>query len=173
MTDRRDPEGKPPGDDIKQEISDTLAEAVADQAEKAKARSEATAPRDRASSPLAWTAVVVLFGVSLYLWFGSPSWLEPAPPEPLPPTFQEAGLRMEIFHQALNVEDFLEGEGRLPSTLVEAGDSSDVQYERLDDRRYRLWLDGSAGIVEYISTDSLELFLGDAEGMIREGGWVR
>jgi hypothetical protein len=173
MTDQREPEDKPTGEEIKQEISDTLAEAVQDQAEKAKARSEASVPKERGSPPVAWAAVVLLSILSLYLWFGSPSWLEPAPPEPLPLMFEDAGLRMEIFHQALNVEEFLEVEGRLPSDLAESGDSSDVQYERLEDQRYRLWLEGSAGAVEYVSTDSLELFLGDAAERVREGGWTR
>ena len=82
MTDPTDPGAKPAGDDIKKEIADTLAEAIQDQAEKAKARSEAAAPRDRRSAPSAWVAVVVLSIASLYLWFGSPSWLESPPPEP-------------------------------------------------------------------------------------------
>lgn len=113
---------------------------------------------------------MLLMGLSGYIWFGSPSWLASGP-APISPALAEAGARMEIFHEALLVEDFIEAEGRLPTDLIEAGDSfPEVQYQQVDPTTYRLTLAGPGGEVEYVSNDSLELFLGEAEQVIRTGG---
>jgi hypothetical protein len=80
-------------------------------------------------------------------------------------------MRMEIFQSALVVEEFLENQGRLPDGLEEAGEpEAEVQYEALDGETYRLSLAGPHGSLEYVSSDSLELFLGDAVQIIRTGG---
>ena len=80
-------------------------------------------------------------------------------------------MRMEIYLQALKVQEYLRDEGRLPNSLAEAGDPfSPVEYERMDRRSYRLWLQGPAGIVELTTADSLEAFLGDARQVIGGGG---
>ncbi len=64
---------------------------------------------------------------------------------------------MEVFQQALLIEEFLENEGRLPNDLSEAGDPfSEVEYNRIDARAYRLGFAGQGGRVEYVSTEPLE-----------------
>ena len=115
-------------------------------------------------------ALGILTLLSLYLWFGSPSFLATGLVEPIPPALEEAGLRMEVHLQTLNVEEFLQKEGRLPNSLSEAGDPfTVVEYERLDRRTFRLWAPGPAGIIEYASGDSLELFLGETKAVILRG----
>ena len=152
-------------------LADAVAEVMKDQAEKALVREEALAPMDRRPSATPWIALGVLTLISLYLWFGSPGFLSPAPPDPLSPTLEEAGLRMEIYLQALKVQDYFREEGRLPNSLAEAGDPfSPVEYERLDRRSYRLWLQGPAGLIELTAADSLEAFLGNAREVIGGGG---
>ena len=122
------------------------------------------------TSPRTWVAFLLLSVFSGYLWIGSPSWLQPTPPDPMAPALEEAGLRMEVFLQALLIEEFRDQEGRLPNSLSEAGDPfSEVEYIRGNSQDYRLTFAGPGGAVEYASTDSLELFLGDAPRIIREG----
>ena len=134
-----------------------------DQKAKKEARRKARTPRPRQAGPLKKGALALLVLISLYLWFGSPEWLSTEGDNPVRPELAAAGVRMEVYLQALRVEDFLAREGRLPSSLAEAGDAfSDVGYERLDGQRYRLAMTGAGKVVSYMSSDSLELFLGDA-----------
>jgi hypothetical protein len=152
-------------------MADALADVLQDQAEKSeRLRSPGGSGGKKKASPAKWVLLVVFSSLSAYIWFGSPTWLESGPP-PIPPALVEAGIRLEIFQQALLVEDFLDAEGRLPKDLTEAGDPyAEAEYEQVDPTTYRLALAGPEGIVEYVSRDSLELFLGDAEMVIRTGG---
>jgi len=78
---------------------------------------------------------------------------------------------MEVFNQALLVEEFRDREGRLPNSLFEAGDPlSEVDYRVVNGQVYRLAAESETGRVEYTSSDSLELFLGDAAWTIKGGG---
>jgi len=154
-------------------MADALAEVLKDQTAKAETRKVAEAKKKtkrKKTSPLAWVALIVFAGLSGYVWFGSPTWLESDPP-PISPALSDAGLRLEVFQQALRIEEFREVEGRLPEDLAEAGDPfTEVEYERLGDDRYRLAYSGPLGAVEYSSTDSLDAFLGNALQVIRQGG---
>ena len=152
-------------------IADAVANVMKEQAEKEAARDEILLPLDQPPSAVPWIVLGVLSILSLYLWFGSPSFLATGVPEPLPPTLVEAGLRMEVYHQALKVNGFYQRERRLPNSLAEAGDPySNVAYQRLDPRSYRLWIAGTEGSIEFASTDSLSLFLGNAPQVIGGGG---
>lgn len=160
-----------PGRVSGKDMADALADVLQEQSEKARRREEQGPRRKRSASSGKWVALVSLSIFSGYLWIGSPSWLQPAPPEPISPALVDAGIRMEIFDQALLVEDFRDREGRLPNSLSEAGDPfSEVDYVRGDGQTYRFTAAGTSGTVEYSSTDSLELFLGDAPRVIRGGG---
>ena len=167
-----EPPKRPPAERVSgRDMADALADVLRDQSEKAQRR-EGQGPRGkRTTSAGSWVALIILSLFSAYLWFGSPSWLQPRAPDPISPALEDAGLRMEIFDQALLVEDFRDREGRLPNSLSEAGDPfSEVDYLRGDGQTYRLTAAGMSGTVEYTSTDSLELFLGDAPQVIRGGG---
>ena len=171
MDDSPKPEGGgsdlPPQDDL----ASAIANVVQDQEEKAQVWAEVSGGEQRRTSPVVLAAFVLLSLVSMYLWFGSPSWLGPGPVSTVPRALADAGLRMEVFLAASNVEEYRALEGRLPNSLAEAGDVfSEVQYQRLDARRYRVWMAGMAEVIEFVSTDSLGLFLGDARQVILEGG---
>ena len=153
------------------DMADALADVLKDQSEKAQLRQKRGARGKKTTSTFTWVALIILSIFSAYLWVGSPSWLQPRAPDPISPALEDAGLRMEVFHQALLVEDFREREGRLPNSLSEAGDPfSEVDFVRGDGQTYRLTASGASGTVEYASIDSLELFLGDAPQVIRGGG---
>ncbi len=78
-------------------------------------------------------------------------------------------MRVEVTLQAMRINAFMEREGRLPTTLEEAGNAfAEVRYERDDGQRYRLALDQGDLHVEYVSGQSLEAFLGDARRIILE-----
>ncbi len=154
-------------------MASALADVLEDQALKARRRAEASKPMAWRTGPLLLGALAFLSALSVYLWFGNPAWLEPAAPEPQSPAVQDAGLRMEVYLQALRVEEFLKEEGRLPNSLEEAGDPfTQVSYERLDRERYRMSLAGPDFdlTVTYLSTEPLDEFLGNASRVIREGG---
>lgn len=150
-------------------MADALADVMKDQNEKAKIR-QAGPSKKRKTSPATWMAFFILSALSAYVWFGSPPWLAPSPPS-LSPALADAGLRMEVFQQALLIEAFREVEGRLPSDLAEAGNAlTEVEYDRIDALNYRLGLAGQTGAVEYVSTESLDAFLGNSLQVVRQGG---
>ncbi len=149
-------------------VYQAVADVLQDQAERAIARTQAPAPTAAGGGPLVWAALVLLTTLSAYLWIAPPGWL--AGPAALPPPLElvEAGRRMEVYLQALNVEDFLEREGRLPNSLAEAGDPfSEVTYQRLDADGYRLTLAWEEDSLSYQSGEPLEGFLGNAVEIIR------
>ncbi len=155
----------------KSEIAGALADVLEDQKAKKRIRQGARGPRTPRAGPAKKVALVLLALVSAYLWFGSPNWLDTSGDNPVDPELLAAGARMEIYLQALRVESFRSREGRFPQSLAEAGgDDSDVEYERLDGQRYRLSMTGPVGVVSYMSTGSLDDFLGDAVTVIRGGG---
>jgi hypothetical protein len=170
MNMNQNPKGSPAGPVSGKDMADALADVLKEQGEKAKRRKETKPRGKRTTSSATWVAFVLLSALSGYLWLGSPSWLEPAPPDPISPALEDAGLRMEVFHQALLVKEFRAQEGRLPNSLSEAGDPfSEVEYHQVNGQAYRLALAGGRVAVEYASNDSLELFLGDAVQVIKEG----
>ena len=166
-----DPPKRPAANRVSgKEMADALADVLKDQTDKGENRGKGPPQMGRKTSPMVWAALVVFSVLSGYVWFGSPSWLAYAPPG-VPATLAEAGLRMEVFQQAVLVEEFLEDEGRLPNDLAEAGDPfSDVEYDKIDARTFRLASSADGHAVEYISTDSLNVFLGNALQIIRRGG---
>jgi len=101
--------------------------------------------------------------LAVYVWFGSPDWLEPAP-IPLPPVEVEvATLRLEMFIQAQAIEHYRENNGRAPAFLEEAGPARPgVAYRRLDAQTYLLQGQGDRVRLTYSSGDSLAVFLGAA-----------
>ena len=165
------PKGSPAGRVSGRDTADALAAVLRDQKEKAQSRLDSPSKRKkRKTSPATWVAFVVFAALSGYIWFVSPPWLYTAPPSPSP-ALSDAGLRMEVLGQALLIEEFREAEGRLPNDLSEAGDPfSEVEYDRIDARDYRLRFSGRGGEVEYFSTESLDLFLGNSLQVIRQGG---
>jgi len=171
MSTNRSSKGSSGGKVSGQEMASALADVLKDQSEKSQSWKGVGSQRKRATSPVTWVAFLLLSSLSGYLWVGSPDWLQPAPPEAVSVALGDAGLRMEVFNQALLIEEFRDREGRLPNSLFEAGSPlSEVEYQVVDGQAYRLAATSEVGRVEYASADSLELFLGDAALRIRGGG---
>jgi hypothetical protein len=153
-------------------MAGALADVMKQQADKAQSLKDAEAERKKPkkTSPVTWVLFAVLSVISAYVWIGSPEWLESGP-APVPPALAEAGLRMEVFEHALLVNDYLAASGRLPRDLSEAGiGETNVAYARVDEVRYRLELTGPLGSVQYDSDEPLDVFVGDALQVIRQGG---
>ena len=109
------------------------------------------------------TALAISTVLAVYVWFGSPGWLEPDP-IPLPPVEVEAAtLRLQMFIQAQAIEHYRESNGRTPAFLEEAGPARPgVEYRRIDAQTYLLQGQGDRIRLTYVSRDSLALFLGAA-----------
>lgn len=109
------------------------------------------------------TGLALSTALAVYLWFGSPAWLEPDP-IPLPPVAVEvATLRLEIFVQAQAIEHYRATNGRTPAFLEEAGPPRpSIEYRRLDAQTYILQGQGERVRLTYSSRDSLAAFLGTA-----------
>ncbi len=170
MTENKTPQRPDRGRVSGADVAEALADVLKDQNQKAKDRLDASPRGKKKASPGTWAAFVLAMGLSGYVWIGSPSWLDTAP-SALPPALVEAGLRMEVFQHAVLIEEFREAEDRLPNDLSEAADaSSEVEYDQIDAQNYRLTLASQDRTVEYVSTGSLEAFLGNSLQVIRHGG---
>ena len=149
------------------ELYETLADVLRDQEEKALEGTQRPIPwgeRHRLSLSI---SLVLLMAISVLLWASPPAWLHSPGAGPLPAGTAEAGLRMEVYLQAIRVRSFQAHERRLPNSLEEAGDPhSIVIYERLDAERYRLSVEGPGGSMVYESSQSPDDFLGDAPAVL-------
>ena len=164
---RKEPAGYPP----QSELVGALADVLEDQKAKAKARKEVKAPRSARSGPFKAGVLLVLSVISAYLWFGSPPWLSTEGDNPVSPELQEAGAKMELYLHAIRIEEFWSREGRLPSSLAEIGEpESQVQFDRTGQNGYRLAIAGPQGIISYMSSDSLDLLLGNTLEVIGGAG---
>lgn len=155
-----------------EEMAGALADVMQDQAQKAQTRQAVEDRRKVAkkTSPFTWVVFLVLLVASAYVWFGSPGWLDSGP-APVPTTLADAGLRVEVFQQAVLVNRFLEERGRLPRDLSEAVErDSEVVFTPLGSQAYRLELSNSLGEVVYLSSQRLDAFLGNSMEIILQGG---
>jgi hypothetical protein len=153
-------------------MAGALADVMEDQAQKAESIREVEARRKegRKHGPGAWILLILLLAVSAYIWIGSPAWLE-AGPEPLPENLVDAGLRVEVYQQALLVNAFIESNQRLPESLEDVIDGETrVTLTPLNGLDYRLEITGPGGPVDYVSTDPLDRFLGNSMQIIQQGG---
>lgn len=153
-------------------MAGALADVMKDQAAKAQSRREADARRKRGrrNGPGSWITLFVLLAVSGYIWIVSPSWLQSGP-APIPPTLADAGLRVEVYQQAIRIDEFVQENQRLPRDLAELGDEETrVEFTPLSGLEYRLRISGPQGFVEYTSPQDLGGFVGNALQIIRQGG---
>ncbi len=97
-------------------------------------------------------------------------WIQPEPPPPPTVQLEEAGLRLNLYLQAMRIEGFRVDEGRLPESLVEVGDPIDnIDYQRIDEQTYHLSGTSDNMVLGFTSTEPLETLLSDAMVVIRRG----
>ncbi|MBI5168008.1 MAG: hypothetical protein HZA61_00830 [Candidatus Eisenbacteria bacterium] len=117
--------------------------------------------RVRRSSPvrMLMAAALVLFNV--YLWMGSPQWLEYRTPAIPPVTYYESSYKIAVYLQRQRVEEFRRERGRLPQVARQAGTPvKGVKYTPLTSDVYELRAGNIVKQVRYVSTDSIAVFLG-------------
>ncbi len=146
------------------EYGDALSDIVKDQARRKELRRK---PAPTSGRPRLHPLVPpVLALLSIWLWFFPPSGLQPAVPS-IPPANREAGLRMEMFMQVINIQRYLTENGRLPDNLEDVGDGPDqVRYTLQAGNTFTLT--GQVGdiTVDFTSTESVEALLGDAVAIV-------
>ena len=75
---------------------------------------------------------------------------------------------MNLYLQAMRIERFRLAEGRLPASLVEAGDPvGNIAYRRIDAQTYHLSGTSDNLVLGFTSTEPLETLLADAMEVIR------
>ncbi len=120
--------------------------------------------RQRLVRPVSLGVITLLM---LYLAFSSPAWLSPRLAPGPSPAEQEASIRLTIYLQAQQLEQFRRTRGRLPATLAEAGAPLPaIRYDVLDGNVYSLRSTTDTAI-RYASTDSPHAFLGSSVAVLR------
>jgi len=129
------------------------------------ARTSTGATGRRALAPR-FAALAVSTGLAVYVWFGSPSWLEPSPP-PLPPlAVEETSIRASVWLAAQQVDALEARSGRVPGPQEIASLPPGVRYERLDGKRYLIVGRGDRALVTYTSGDPRDRFLDAARTVL-------
>ncbi len=96
------------------------------------------APRDLGPLLRAANAALAVT-VAGWLWLAPPAWLPVTVKDQRSPEQRSLGVRMVLALEASRINTFVATEGRLPTSLVEAGsDGRDVRYIVVDARRYTL-----------------------------------
>ncbi len=169
MNDDKTPPPSAPGSSGS-EIADALADVLKHAAKTVDAQKRAKKPPS-STSPFHWFSLGILIAVSAYVWIGPPEWTQPEPPPQPTVQLEEAGLRMSLYLQAMRIERFRAAEGRLPASLVEAGDPiENIDYRRIDAQTYHLGGTSDNLVLGFTSTEPLETLLSDAMVVIRGGG---
>ena len=164
MGEKQIDESKPPSWPESNEYGDALSDVLKDQVRRKELRST-TAPRSGRARLHPFVPPVLAL-VSIWLWAFPPAVLVPVTPS-IPPADQEAGLRMEMFMQFINIQRYAEQNGRLPSDLEEVGDGPDqVLYTREEGNTFRLT--GRVGeiTVDFTSNEPVEDLLRDAIAIV-------
>jgi hypothetical protein len=120
------------------------AEAVADVLKHAAEREEAARQKTTPKGPPKWMLPLAMnLGVlAVYFLVAQPRWIEVNPIQPPSTSEQVESVRRAMFFGISRIEAFRQANGRLPSTLAEAGTTpglqSEVAYEVRGDLTYIL-----------------------------------
>jgi hypothetical protein len=97
-----------------------------------------------------------------------PAWLFSSAPPPEPPAVQEASLRLTMFRAIELINAYRAVQGRLPTTLAEAGaDTTGLRYERTADGYTVTGTNGPRTLTYTWPADPHE-FLGNSYQIIRQ-----
>lgn len=115
---------------------------------------------------------MVFFGATVWILVARPDVLQAPPPPPPPPQVMSAGLRMDIYVAAIQVLDYQEQTGRLPTLLEDAlenpEDGEGLTLESLGGGRFRITGRRGSDAASYTSTQPLREFLADAQRVLEE-----
>jgi hypothetical protein len=133
----------------------------------------AAALKQAPERPGTWRLLLLLLGLAgALLLLLQPEWLAgPKAPPPETPAVATASLRLTLLRERQRVFDYARANGRLPSTLIEAGSGrTDLHYQLAGAEAFSI--SGSAGdsLVTLYSTDSMKAFLGTSLQAIKNRG---
>ena len=153
-----------------EEAARILSEVIQDQREKKRRQEEARKrkPGGDGRKKIVAAGMAVIFVILLV---ARPDFLRPEPlPEPSR-DLVEAGLRMDMYRAAVQIQRFREEVGSLPPTLTAAieDEETDLRYTRLSAGYYLVGTRSGVELV-YRSGESMDSLLGDAREVIRRGG---
>ena len=123
------------------------------------------------SRPRPWGSVllVVLVGVTVWLWVLPPAWLIAPAPEPPPIEEEAAALRFTMYLQAQRIKAFQLRTGRLPEALAEAGqEMPGMGYRVLEDEVYELTGATDRVRLTYRSSEPLGEWVGPGADVVNE-----
>lgn len=102
-----------------------------------------------------------------YVWLGNPSWVQVEQPPGPSVEEQEAALRLSMYIQAQQIENYRRQNDRIPSSLSEVGPPlPGMHFQRMGRGAYRLTGINNSITLVYTSSQSLAEFVGDSEELI-------
>lgn len=159
----------PPTHDSKTDLLEAARAVVKDRNEKA----EQVASAQLNPTVRKRVSVLTLLGlVGVVLLLVQPTWLAgPAAPPPESPAIVEASLRLSMLRERQRVADFARLQGRLPTSLAEAGSTAPgIGYEALPEQNFRLFAQAGETLLVLGATDSMSHFLGNSLKDIKNRG---
>lgn len=137
------------------------------QAAEAAVGQDRSGPVDPGHPPTRWGVVgwglVLLAVVTGWVLGSRPAWVFPAPPVAEAPEVTVASMRLALVRERQRVEQYRNQQGRLPTTLAEAGSSlTNIEIAVGPDNSYLLRAVEGATALELHSSDSVEAFLGNS-----------
>lgn len=161
----------PPDQDaaIGEEAASILSEVLRDQRER-RARREQASEKKPSGEGRKKIVALGMAVVLVILLAARPDFLQPEPLSQPSRELIEAGLRMDMYAAAIQVQRFRERQGGLPPSLesvTEAADT-DLRYNRLPSGYYLVGARQSVEIV-YRSDEPLDALLADAREVIQRG----
>jgi hypothetical protein len=146
------------------ETADLVSEVLKDAAHREEVRSRKQQPMGGNRQRILAVSLPLAGAFSFYLWFGQPSWVTPTLPDPITAQSADAGLRVAMYYQAREIEDFRAQNGRLPETLQELGGPPppEMTYQRIDAATYQLVGQSRGVTLTFLSNEPLQQFVGDA-----------
>lgn len=147
-----------------------LSEVMEDHAERQERQRAASRRKDSSGSQNMGIAAMIVGALSIYVWTAPPAFIQPDPYPPPSARQVDAGLRMDIYLQAQQIEKYRQANGSLPASLDEAGEPLEgVEYERAEGDAYRLVASTGGETLVYDSRESAREFLGDAASVVMGG----
>ncbi len=115
--------------------------------------------------------LAVLSALLVWIWTAPPAIVRGPEPEPLSVEMEDAGLRMDMFVQAVRIMDFVDENGSLPAAAALAGDTvPGVVYQVLGEDLFHLTGRGERLTIQWRSDQPGDSLIGDAPERIRNGG---
>ena len=145
------------------EAFDTVIKTQAEEREAKRREEDARRAARARSRPVMWVCAAIILFVGTYLGVEQPEWAFPNKPLAESDAVREAGLRIGMANAAQHLERYRQRNGRLPSTLGEAGAHGDnLAYERVTGTAWRVVGQHGSVRLTLSSTDPLPKFLGNS-----------